>query len=128
MRRFLLAASFFLAIASPAAASSSLETGMADDRALNADPSVAQAWAAAGVDMVRIHARWRAIAPDPGAKVPPAGFHFSDPDSPGYDWAALDQAVAAVRSAGMKVTLAVTGPGPVWASADPSRGDGRYKP
>src|SRR4051794_4189407 len=113
---------------SAAQASHAVEMGIADDRALFTDPSVATEWAAAGVDVVRIHARWSAIAPAPHDKVPPAGFHFSDPDAPGYDFSALDRAVAAARAAGLRVTLAVTGPGPVWASADPSRGDGRYKP
>src|SRR5258707_624140 len=123
MRR-LLPVLLFLALAAPAGASSTMETRLADDRALAADPAVANAWPAAGVDVVRIHARWSAIAPDAAAMVPPSGFHFSDPGDPRYDWAALDRSVAAVRGAGMRVTLAVTGPGPVWASADPSRRDG----
>jgi len=127
MRR-LLPVLIFLSLAAPAAASSTMETGLADDRTLAADPSVAGEWAADGVDVVRIHARWSAIAPDASATVPPSGFHFSDPGDPRYDWAALDRSVAAVRGAGMRVYLAVTGPGPVWASADPSRHDGRYKP
>src|SRR3954467_10913400 len=80
----------------------SLENGIADDRALFADGSVAHDWAAAGVDVVRIHARWNAIAPDPSAGVPPAGFHFADPNDPLYSWGALDHAIAAVRSNGMR--------------------------
>ena len=101
-----------LAAPSAASASASLETGIADDRTLNADPTVAGEWAAAGVDVVRIHARWSAIEPERGT----------------FDWAALDRAVGAVRENGMRVTLAVTGPGAPWTSADPSRHDGRYKP
>src|SRR4051812_22780416 len=128
MKWFIVSCVALLLAPGVARASHAVEAGMADDRTLSADPSVASNWAAAGVDMVRIHARWSAIAPEPKAKVPPSGFHFSDPDDPGYDWSALDRAVHGARDAGLRVTLAVTGPGPVWASGDPSRHDGRYKP
>src|SRR3954470_3073140 len=121
-----------LAAASTASASTLLETGLADDRVLFGDPDAAARtvgdWAAAGVDVVRIHARWSAIAPDTNAVVPPGEFHPADPGDPRYSWAALDRAVGLVRGAGMRVMLAVTGPGPVWSSSDPSRHDGRYKP
>ena len=128
MRRVLVLIVGLLLVAPGAAGARTLENGIADDRALFADPSVANDWAAAGVDVVRIHARWDAIAPDRTATVPPAGFHFADPDDPLYSWGALDRAIAAVRGAGMRVMLAVTGPGPVWASSAPSRHDGRWKP
>src|SRR3954452_2277745 len=133
MRR-LLPLLVLCALAAPSAASASnlLETGLADDRVLFGDADTAARsvgdWAAAGVDVVRIHARWSAIAPDTNAVVPPREFHPSDPGDPRYNWAALDQAVGLVRGAGMRVMLAVTGPGPVWSSGDPSRHDGRYKP
>src|SRR3954447_5498603 len=126
--RWIVVLLVLLVAPSAAQASHAVETGIADDRALFTDASVASEWAAAGVEVVRIHARWSAIAPAARDKVPPPGFHFSDPADPGYDWSALDRAVSAVRAAGMRVTLAITGPGPVWASGDPSRGDGRYKP
>src|SRR3954468_24348108 len=134
MRRLLLFSLLACSLAAPAAASasSSLETGLADDRVLFGDPAAAAGavsqWAADGVDVVRIHARWSAIAPDATATVPPREFHPSDASDPRYDWAALDRAVGLVRGAGMRVMLAVTGPGPVWSSGDPSRHDGRYKP
>jgi hypothetical protein len=134
MRRLLLPLLFVSLLAAPAAASasSSLETGLADDRVLFGDPAAAadavSQWAADGVDVVRIHARWSAIAPDATGTVPPREFHPSDPADPRYDWAALDHAVGLVRGAGMRVMLAVTGPGPVWSSSDPSRHDGRFKP
>src|SRR4051794_8505478 len=134
MRRPLLFPLLACSLAAPSAASASasLETGLADDRVLFGDPAAASAavgeWAAAGVDVVRIHARWSAIAPDATATVPPREFHAGDPADAGYDWAALDRAVRLVRDAGMRAMLAVTGPGPVWASSDPGRGDGRYKP
>src|SRR4051794_1151599 len=134
MRRPLLFSLLLCALAAPSAASAStqVETGLADDRVLFGDPSVAARtvddWAAAGVDVVRVHARWSAIAPDTNAVLPPREFHASDPGDPRYSWAALDRAVGLVRGAGMRVMLAVTGPGPVWSSGDPSRHDGRYKP
>src|SRR4051812_48783412 len=134
MRRLLLFSLLACSLAAPSAASASasLETGLADDRVLFGDPAAASAavgeWDAAGVDVVRIHARWSAIVPDATATVPPREFHAGDPADAGYDWAALDRAVRLVHDAGMRVMLAVTGPGPVWASSDPGRGDGRYKP
>src|SRR3954464_3964272 len=134
MRRLLLPLLLLCALAAPSAASAStlLETGLADDRVLFGDPDAAARtvgdWAAAGVDVVRVHARWSAIAPDTNAVVPPREFHPADPGDRRYSWAALDRAVGLVRGAGMRVMLAVTGPGPVWSSGDPSRHDGRYKP
>src|SRR5947209_19406205 len=90
MRRSLSVAALLLVLVAPAAAraSSSLETGLADDRLLFGDQAAAAAavsdWAADGVDVVRIHARWSAIAPDPRALVPPREFRFDDPDDPRY--------------------------------------------
>ncbi|HEY3186373.1 MAG TPA: hypothetical protein VGJ70_02785 [Solirubrobacteraceae bacterium] len=134
MPRLLLALLLAGALAAPTAAhaSAALETGIADDRLLFGDPDAAAAavgeWSAAGVDIVRIHARWSSIAPDRDAVVPPREFHPANPGDPRYDWAALDRAVRLVRGAGLRVMLAITGPGPVWSSADPSRHDGRFKP
>src|SRR3954469_7847142 len=133
MRR-LLPLLVLCALAAPSAASAStpLETGVADDRVLFGDPDAAARtvgdWAAAGVDVVRVHAHWSAIAADTNAVVPPRECHPADPGDPRYSWAALDHAIGLVRGAGMRVMLAVTGPGPVWSSSDPSRHDGRYKP
>src|SRR3954463_7747107 len=107
MRRLLLFSLLACSLAAPSAASASasLETGLADDRVLFGDPAAASAavgdWAAAGGDVVRIHARWSAIAPDPREVVPPREFHEADPADPRYDWAALDRVVSLVRGAGM---------------------------
>src|SRR3954465_2216236 len=134
MRRLLLFSLLLCALAAPSAASAStlLETGLADDRVLFGDPDAAARtvsdWAAAGVDVVRIHARWSAIAPDTNATVPPREFHPADPGAPRDGWGGLDPGIGLVRGAGMRVMLAVTGPGPVWSSGAPSRHDGRYKP
>jgi hypothetical protein len=132
--RALLAALAFAVLALPVAASpaAALETGMADDRVLLEHPAHADAvvrqWQAIGVDVVRIHARWVAIAPSPGATMPPAGFHAADPNDPHYAWGPLDHAVALVRAAGMRVMLAVTGSGPLWGSEVPRQGNPRLRP
>ena len=67
----LLTAALAVALLLPAAAqaSSSMETGIADDAALLNEPSDAKAaaavvaWAALGIDDVRIFVQWQAIAP-----------------------------------------------------------------
>lgn len=118
--------------AAPAAASPTMDVGIADDRLLlsGTDAEAAGAvreWRAAGVDVVRIHARWNTHAVDPDAKRPPAGSP-TDPDGGLYRWQDLDRAIGLVRGAGLRVLLTVTGPGPLWGSSDPSRGNPRFKP
>ncbi len=101
---------------------------MEDERLLLGHPDVAPAvvaeWKALGVDVVRIHAQWWNIAP----RRKPAGFRAADPSDPRYDWATLDRAVATTRAAGLRVMLSVTGPGPVWTSTAPRRGNPRWMP
>src|SRR4051794_27363174 len=90
----LLAAALCAAVLLPAAAhaSTSMETGIADDAALLNEPSDAKAaaavaqWAALGIDDVRIFVQWQAIAPGVGDVKVPAGFDSADPNSPGYNW------------------------------------------
>ena len=113
-----------LAAALPAAASAGPLVGMADDRVLlgggpAADAAVA-AWAADGVDVVRIFVRWDEVSPSPSAPRRPAGA--------AYDFTRIDAAVDRVRAAGMEPLLTLTGPGPVWGTQDPSRGSRRYRP
>jgi hypothetical protein len=112
-----------LAAALPAAASAGPLVGMADDRVLlgggpAADAAVA-AWAADGVDVVRIFVQWDEASPSPAARRRPVG---------AYDFARVDAAVDRVRGAGMEPLLTLTGPGPVWGMQDPSRGSRRYRP
>src|SRR3954451_10710602 len=133
MRRSLaLAAALLASLLAPAAANAhaTLETGLADDDIVLKSPSVAADyaadWAAAGVDDVRVHVGWREVAPEPSSALPPRDFHPSDPGA--YDFAAVDRAVRVLRGAGLHVTLGLWGPAPVWASADPSRKDGRWRP
>ena len=132
----LLTAALAVALLLPAAAhaSSSMETGIADDAALLNEPSDAKAaaavpaWAALGIDDVRIFVQWQAIAPANSEVKAPDGFNSADPDSPGYNWSRVDRAVSLVSAAGMRPLLVVTGPGPLWASQVPARHSVRYKP
>jgi hypothetical protein len=120
--------------AAAAHASGSMQTGIADDTALLKEPSdarakdVVEAWAALGIDDVRITVQWQAIAPANAAPRAPAGFRGEDAQSPGYDWSRVDRAVKLVSEAGMRPMLMITGPGPLWASQAPSRHRVRYKP
>ncbi len=132
----LLTAALAAALLLPAAAhaSSSMETGIADDAALLNEPNDLRAaatvssWAALGIDDVRIFVQWQAIAPAIGDVRAPNGFNSADPNSPGYNWSRVDRAVNLVSAAGMRPMLVVTGPGPLWASQVPARHSVRYKP
>ena len=119
-------------LAPGARASSGAEVGMEDGRLLfylpDAGTSLLPFWKFAGVDVVRLHARWVSIAPGTNALTMPAGFHPTDPNDPKYDWGRLDSVVKAVRDAGMRVELTVTGSGPLWSSASPARHNPRWKP
>ena len=133
--RAVVAALAALALAGPvatAAAAPGAEVGIEDERLLLSEPNEAPAavaeWAAAGFDVVRIHARWNAVSPGAEKDRRPAGFSIGDPDDPGYDWATLDSAVNLVRAAGIRVMLTVTGPGPRWSSRKPSLHLPQYKP
>jgi hypothetical protein len=135
LQRLLTAAlAVALLVPAAAAASSSMETGIADDAALLNEPSDARAaaavaaWAALGIDDVRIFVQWQAIAPANSEVKAPDGFNSADPNSPGYNWARVDRAVNLVSAAGMRPLLVVTGPGPLWASQVPARHSIRYKP
>jgi hypothetical protein len=132
VRALLLAVLAALVAASPASASRSMEVGVADDRLLLGSPESAAAaiadWREAGVDTVRILARWGAFAPDPEARVPPEGFDGARHEDPRYAWGPLDQAIGMATGAGFRVMVTVTGWGPVWGSEYPIKGNGRFKP
>ena len=130
-RRLILAvplAAVLLGLGTGSARAAGPEVGVTDDRLLlvgGADPDrLVAEWRANGVDVVRIFALWSQIAP----AHQPAGFDGANQHAPGYTWGRLDEAVRRVRGAGMKVMLTVTGPGPVWTSRSPGRGNPRYKP
>jgi hypothetical protein len=132
----LLTATLAVALLMPAAAhaSSTLETGIADDAAVLYEASDAKAaatvaaWAALGIDDVRIFVQWQSVVPANSEVKAPDGFNSADPNSPGYNWTRVDRAVNLVSAAGMHPMLVVTGPGPVWASQVPGRHNVRYKP
>ena len=134
LRPFVLALALSALAPSAAHAAANLETGIADDAALlkETDPARAArtvaAWRDLGIDNVRVLAQWQAISPRPGDRRPPAAFDPANPADPRYDWAALDRAVALVRGAGMTVTLSITGPGPLWATASPAALNPRLRP
>ncbi|HEV3002543.1 MAG TPA: cellulase family glycosylhydrolase [Solirubrobacteraceae bacterium] len=131
-RTLVLAVLLALAAASPASASKSMEVGIADDRLLFGSPEQAAGtiaeWRAAGVDTVRIMARWGVYAPAPDARVAPDGFDGANHADPRYDWSALDRAIGMARGAGLGVMLTVTGWGPVWGSEYPVKDNPRFKP
>jgi Cellulase (glycosyl hydrolase family 5) len=127
-----LAALALLLLPAGALANRGLQVGMADDRSLLADPAGAPAlatqWKGVGIDTVRILVAWGTVAPAFGSPVQPVGFDAANPDSPGYDWSRVDAGVNAVTAQGMSVILAITGPGPLWSSSEPARGNQRWKP
>jgi len=131
----LLAAAVWAA-ASPTAslASTDLATGIADDAALlkERDPlkqeELVAAWQDMGIDTVRLLAEWHVVSPGRAEVTIPEGFDPADPDSPGYDWGALDRAIDVVTRRGMRVFVTITGPAPLWATTVPARRDIRYKP
>ncbi|HEX2105260.1 MAG TPA: hypothetical protein VHF51_16530 [Solirubrobacteraceae bacterium] len=117
-----------------ARAAADLETGIADDAAVLEEPDPARAartvatWRDLGIDDVRLLVHWEKVSPRPDDARVPAGFDPGNPADPRYEWRALDAAVALVRDAGMTVTLSITGPGPLWASAQPAAGNRRLRP
>jgi hypothetical protein len=127
----LLAAAIVVAGAASARAAGP-EVGVSDDRILleggaDADQVVGE-WRAQGVDVVRIFALWSRVAPARHSERPPAGFDAANPNSPGYEWGRLDEAIRRVRNAGLKVMLTVSGPGPVWTSTSPAKHNPRWRP
>ena len=118
----------------PASAASELAVGIADDAALQYEPSDARAaetvaaWRASGVDTVRIVAEWQKVSPAVTEQRAPAGFDPADPEDTRYGWGRLDRAVNLARAAGLRIVLVVTGPGPLWSVTRPSDGSPRRYP
>ncbi|MEA2285047.1 MAG: hypothetical protein QOJ21_1090 [Solirubrobacteraceae bacterium] len=109
-----------------------MSVGMADDAVLirggaEADEAVA-AWAALGVDTVRLQVSWARIAPNRDSPVAPIGFQPANPDDPLYQWGDVDAALARLRNHGIRPIMMITGPPPLWASGRPSRQNPRYRP
>ena len=135
-QRILLFSALLLALAAGAlshttpARAAGPEIGVSDDRVLLAGGTKAQKmveeWKANGVDTVRIYLLWTRVVPGANSKKMPTG--FAPTNSAAYNWFGYDLAVDLVRSAGMKVSLTVSGPGPWWASTNPSKKSGAYSP
>jgi hypothetical protein len=108
-----------------------MQFGIADDgitqRAGQA-LSVVPQWKAAGMDVARVTLVWSRVAPEPLRTAKPAGFDAADPNAPGYNWAPVDDTVAALNREGITPILTLTAPAPYWASTDPSRRDAVWKP
>jgi hypothetical protein len=108
------------------------QLGIADDRILLGGGAPAteavQQWKNLGIQQVRVTAMWNRVAPSPRSKTRPKGFNPSDPNAAGYNWAALDNAIALLTANGIKPILMVTGPGPYWGTQHPSHKSGTYYP
>ena len=121
-----------LALTAPARAAAGMEIGLEDERLLLRDPAraadVVQAWKGLGIEIVRVQAGWYSIGPAQHRLRKPRGFHAADPSDRRYRWSALDEAVNLVVAAGMRPMVTVTGPAPYWATADPKRRSGQYRP
>ena len=73
-----------------------------------------------GVDRVRVTASWSSLTRDPESDTKPAGFDARDPAA--YEqarWTQLDNAVRAIRSAGLGAIIDIGFWAPHWATDDP---------
>jgi hypothetical protein len=122
--------------AAPAAASPGQESIFMDDSelALGRDDQAEATMAVLhdlGVDRVRVSVIWRLIAPDPDSHTRPAFGAGGAADPAAYSssaWNRYDRVVAAARRYGMGVLFTLTGPAPLWASSEPSRGEPMWDP
>ena len=117
----------------PARAAHAAELSISDDQALlGAPPAEVDReigfFKALGFDRVGVSAYWRDHAPAPDAQARPAGFDAADPASAGYRWDTLDRVVGAASLAGLRVRVVITTPAPLWATADPARGNPLWRP
>jgi hypothetical protein len=128
-----LLAMLLLALPGSAAADRRAEVSIMDDQLLLNAGSRAQVdteiagFKALGADRLRVSAFWDQIAPAPLGRSKPA-FDATDPASPAYNFAALDRVVSSAAAHGLAVMVSITTPAPLWATADPSRGNNVWKP
>ena len=137
-KRHLLAALVCAVLAVPASAHASpgQESIFMDDTELvfGTDQEVEATFVilrALGVDRVRVSLLWYVVAPSPESQTPPAfgAGGASDPAAyPPGNWNIYDRVVNAAERNGIELLFTVTGPGPVWASSDPSRNDKPWDP
>lgn len=75
-----------------------------------------------GVDVLRTNVLFYRIYDDHTDRTRPAGFDPSDPNSPQYTrWGVTDRIVSLAKQNGIKLLFTVSGPGPQWASEQPSK-------
>ena len=122
-----------LAIPAQASAGARMETSIMDDQLLlNASPAELEndmaLFTRLGVDRLRVSAFWNQVSPTPDARTKPAGFDLRDHTSGLYNFAELDRVVDSAVRHGLRVMISISTPAPVWASADPGRGNQLWKP
>jgi len=106
-----------LHLLTPAAASASTrQISIFQDGGVTSTPgSTLQEIRHLGAGMVRVQVYWASIAPSPTSKKRP-NFNATNPGAyPAGGWAAIDDAVRAASSDGIKVMLTITAPAPAWA-------------
>jgi hypothetical protein len=114
----LITALLTIALAAPAAASSSQPT-VVDGGTAALDPGTRDQTLdeirALGARGIRIVMYWHDVAPAADSAAKPAG----DLTQPGaYSWGRYADTIAAAQARGLKVLLTVSGPVPVWATKD----------
>jgi len=118
-------ASTALVPAAAEASSRQLSVMQDDARILNSTPDARRAtldeFRALGTDVVKVQVVWRDIAPSSRP---------SDPSNPSaYSWAIIDDAVANIRSRGMRPFLTLGGRAPDYATGrQTSRHNGTFRP
>jgi hypothetical protein len=122
----LLAIAAVLATPGAASASSNQLSLLQDDSELlgdrGEDPAAAMAEIRAlGVDVIRTNVVFYRVYERINDRTKPAGFDTSDPSESLYSWGPTDRIVQLARQNGVKLMFTVTGPGPHWASEQPSR-------
>jgi hypothetical protein len=129
----LVALAAVLVVPAQASAGARMETSIMDDQLLlNASPAALESDMALfkrlGVDRLRVSAFWNQVSPTPEARTKPAGFDLRDHTSGLYNFAELDRVVDSAVRHGLRVMISISTPAPVWASADPGRGNQLWKP
>ncbi len=128
----LLSALCALLVAVSPAHARDLQVGIAADALLlNGDQEeIAEAvgdWKRLGVDTARLQVIWSRVTARPRDYDPPPDFDATNPDDPGYAWHEVDRALNLLVAAGIKPTLLLNGPPPLWASNRPRVGNPRYQ-
>jgi hypothetical protein len=122
-----------LVFSASAGASSSQESLLMDDAKLVYGDSaqVESTLATArelGVDRLRVSVFWRLVAPSSDSTTKP-GFDATDPRAyPAGAWNRYDRIALAAQRYGITLLFSITGPGPVWASSNPSLGQRMLEP